>query len=361
MPMQLLNNPQITGLAGIITSITNAMEPGANEGSWGIDQVDGAFQGSRTYTNTLRILTSHAYVGPIAIINALIGYGVVVGAPYAFPLPEFGLNAHVLLGPTEIDSGSFIQRFAVTAETDDGRQWLCRIEYGPWHIQHQLGNTNITYGSIDPTDMEPIVRWTTAKFQRYYPVDVNGNAFINYAGDPLENPPPREESTGCLTIIINQEMFSEPFAQSFRDTINGDVWLGFDPHQVKCKDIDGTRVYSADYGYFWVVKYEFEFRIISFPFMGMAVTLGWEDPILNAGFKAFGGSSGVAGPLLVIKDATGQPVPHPMMLNPNGTCTFPTAGPPPVYPQPYYIVFQNYKESTFANLNIPQDILYTNQ
>ena len=360
MSLALLNYPSVLGF-GTIASITNVMDSGAQQASWGIDQIDGSYQGSRLYTNVLRILTSSGYVGPVQIMENLIGLNIVLGQSYVFPIPEYGLNAKPgSFFPIEQDTGSFIQRIELTQDADDGRSWVARIEYGPYDIWHQLGNTNIAYGSILPTDMASIVRWSTAKYQRYYPTDVNGNPFINTCGDPLENPPFREESTQCLTIIQNEAQYIEPFAQSFRDTINSDTFLGFNPLMVKCKDIDGYRVYSADYGYYWPTKYEFEIRVIAVTAGGTTQLFGWQDLVLNAGFRAFGGATGVAGPLAPIV-VGGVPVASPMQLNADGTCTVAAPGPPVALPQSYYLVFQNYPTSIFGNLNIDQDILTTNQ
>ena len=47
--MQQLNGPSVLGF-GTITSITNVMDSGTQTASWGIDQMDGSYQGSRLYT-----------------------------------------------------------------------------------------------------------------------------------------------------------------------------------------------------------------------------------------------------------------------------------------------------------------------
>lgn len=361
MPLPLLNNPSIIGSAGSIYSITNIQEEGGQSATWGIDQVEQIWQGSRLYQNRLRVLTTHAYVGPAAVLSALVGVGVVLGASYVYPLPEISFNS---VFPTEQDTGSFIQLINVQQETEDGKQWVVTIGYGPFDIWHELGNTNATFGSFNPLDFPAIVRWQTAKYHRYYPQDINGFPYINTAGDPLENPPEREESTQCLTLILWTPTYSEPFAQSYRDTVNSDAFLGFPPNTVKCKDIDGERFYTSDYGYVWRVKYEFEIRqLVLTDQNGISTTYGWQALVLNAGYRAFGGATGVAGPIAPIV-LGGIPVANPVILQPDGTYIAPAnfgvvQGLQGL--QALYLTFQNFPMSVFANLNIDSSILMDNQ
>jgi hypothetical protein len=84
----------------------------------GIDQIEQIWQGQRTYQNRLRIITTHSYVGSAAIRSALARLGVVIGAPYVYPLPELSFNA---VFPTETDDGSFIQRIRLDQEAEDAR------------------------------------------------------------------------------------------------------------------------------------------------------------------------------------------------------------------------------------------------
>jgi hypothetical protein len=164
-----------------------------------------------------------------------VGLGVVIGANYVYPLPEISFNAAF---PTEVDTGSFIQRIRLDQEAEDARQWIATIDYGAFDIWHELGQSNAPYCSFSPLEFPVIVRWGTAKYHRYYPTDVTGNPFVNAAGDPFDNPPPREESTQLLSIIGLGSTYEELFAQTFRDSVNSDTFLGFPPLTVKCKDID---------------------------------------------------------------------------------------------------------------------------
>ena len=369
MSLPLINNPSVVYSPGAITSIVNAKEPGAQMARFGIDQIGEIWQGSRIYQNRMRVITTNPQFGPLAVLNAIQSFcGVVLGNYYVFPLPEIGVGAGVFTA-SEQDTGSFAQAMGAEQTEEDALQWIVTIDYGPFDIVHQLGNSNVQYASFTPLDFPPVVKWSTAKYHRSYPTDVNGNWFINTAGDPLENPPQREESTQNLRLILWNGTYDEPFAQTFRDTINLDTFLGFSPSYVKCKDIDGERIYTSDYGYVWRIIYDFEIRLITITIpktsTSAAVTYqyGWQDLVLNLGYRAFGGATGVAGPLAPIV-VGGIPVLSPMLLNQDGTCTVVTDRAQVVTLQDnvqLFLTFNNFPGSTFANLNISQTILTENQ
>lgn len=367
MPLDLLYHPAITAFYGVVVSCTNVMEPGSQGLAWGIGQ-EGVYQGQRTYQNRLRIITTHAYVGPVAIMNFLLGQGVVIGATYVYPIPEFGIGANGLsFLPSETDEGSFLQSVTLEPEGEDGKQWIATLNYDIFCIPHECGTTNIQYCSFDPTDFPYVVQWGTQKYHRYYPTDATGKPFLNAAGDPFQDQPAREESTQILTLINWAGDYDEPFNQTFRDTCNYDEFLGFDQYTVRCKDIDGERVYTADYGYVWKIKYEFEIRVIAIRVPGQQPQYhGWDDLILNAGFNAFGGATGAPGPKAAIL-INGIPPSQPQVLNQNGTIALPPATVTPAQIAALlgnpniYLQFFSYPTSIFANLGIPPTILTDNQ
>jgi hypothetical protein len=357
VPLIILNFPQVLpdAAVGEIVSITNAKMPGGQGMRWSFEQLGGWWIGARLYTLTLRVITNSPFVGPIQIIQALQGIAVVQGNYYQFPLPEYPRNPN-LPGIIENDQGSLLQTIDLKQESEDAKQWLATLEYGPFDVNHELGNSQITNGSINPTDAAPTVRWSSAKYEISYPQDINGNDFVNTVGDPLENPPKREESRQRLSYTANYAQYNETWAQSFRDSINSDVFLGFQPHQVKCADIQGDRIYTADYGYYWRVAFEFEFRVQVFTDSnGNTQTYGFEDLVLNAGMRQLNTNSTLSQIII-----NGVPVTSPVPLTQDGSplnSTWAQAN----NPSPVYLVFLQYATSTFANLNIEQSILTANQ
>ncbi len=353
MGLPLRNKPTIISTPGFM-AISQVQDPGSISANFDVDQVGQVWQGSRQYTQTIRVITTYAAVLPLNIVNYLQSIGIVLGAHYVAPIAA-------LSGATEQDTGSFLQQIRVELETEDGLSWIVTLTYGPFDIWHELGNSNVQFMSFDPTDFPAVVKWSTNKYHRSYVADVNGIPFTNTAGDPLENPPQREESTQGLRIILWFATYEEPFAQSFRDTINKNNFLGFTANTVKCKDVDGERIYTADYGYVWRVTFDFEIRVIVLTAMGQPqLNFGWEDLVLNAGFRAFGPGGGPLAPIII----GGQPVTSPQLLNPNGTAFIPGNVQDVINLNGnanFYLVFQNYRISDFDLLNIPDDILTANQ
>jgi hypothetical protein len=368
MPAALLAYPQVNYTVGGIISAKNAKtSTGQNGMNWSFEMINGWYQAARRYTNTLVIVTNSPLVGPIQIQQFILGLGVLQGSYYRFPLPEYNGNT---VAPTEQDTGSFAQTLDLKPTSDDGMQWLATIEYGPRNINHDFGSSATQDGSINPLEAAPEVDWSGVIFEVTYPQDANGVPFLNTVGDPFENPPKVEEARQSLVFVRNEQTYNDNYAQSYRMTLNQDNFLGFQPLQAKCKNINGKRIYSSDYGYYWRVTYEFEFRVAYFynPYTQMTTTYGFQELILNAGLRKLTGNSSPYTPAQIL--INGAPITNPVALTQSGvplntTWAVATEGAVvsgvTINPQPYYLVFQNYPTSVFANLNIPQDILTTNQ
>ncbi len=131
--------------------------------------------------------------------------------------------------------------------------------------------------------------------------------------------------------------------------------------QAKCKNINGKRIYSSDYGYYWRVTYEFEFRVANFIASdGTVTTYGFQEVILNAGLRKLTGAGPNFVPAQIL--VNGTPITNPVALTQSGVPLNSTwALAQSANPQPYYIIFQNYPAQDFASLNIPPDLLTVNQ
>lgn len=350
MPLIFLGGPAVNHPVGSVTKITNAKQSGAQGMSWAFEQTGGWYQAMRRYTNTLRVITSSPFVGPIQVQKAVLGIGAVQGATYRFPLPEYNGDGGAPSVPTEVDTGSFAQTIEIKQETDDAKQWLVTIQYSSFNVDHEFGNSNVQNGSINPLESAPEAHWTSAKFERFYPSDIDGKPFVNTAGDPLLNPIGREESRQVLNFTRNEPQYIEAWAQAYRDSCNSDIFLGFNPYQVKCKDIQGKRIYTADYGYYWQVSYEFEFRVINITDSEGDVTIyGFEDLIQNTGLRQL--VSGVKTQILI----GGQLVTSPALLDEDGALIT------DITADPVNLVFRNYPTLPFAFLNIPDNVLTASQ
>jgi len=353
MPLIFLLGPSVPNPVGAVVKIVNAKQAGAQGMDWSFESMSGWYQAQRKYVNTLRVITNSQYVGPIQVQQAILGLGCVQGATYRFPLPELNnSDGGTPTTPTEIDTGSFAQSISIHQDQDDAKQWLVVISYSSYDINHEWGNSNVANGSINPLETAPEVHWTSAKYEAYYTMDVNGLPYRNTVGDPFDPVPPTEETRQVLSFVRNESEYNETWAQAYRDSVNSDTFLGYAPNQVKCKDIQGQRIYGPDYGYYWRVSYEFEFRV-GYPLVPNNPdqgTTGWTTLILNAGLRQFPGGVGAKAQITL----NGALVTSPVPLTQAGA-VLPDGG------TPYYLQFNQYSPMPFAFLNIPQNAFTTSQ
>jgi hypothetical protein len=358
---------------GQITQILNAKMAGSQGMTWSYENNGGVIRGNRSYTNTLRVFTSSPFVGPIQIQQALVGIGAVQGSYYTFPLPEYnqptpGAGDYTFPSQiTEFDTGSFLHTMDIRQETEDAKQWLCTFSYGPFDLNHEVGDP--AAGLVNPLQAAPKVKWTPVVKEVGYPSDINGVPFVSNTGEPLENAPKREQSDQTLTFTRNEATYNESWAQTYRHSLNLNDFLGFAPKQVKCKSITGERVYDSDFGYFWVVEYEFEMRRIEIkqpvtfdPITGLpddssgaTSVYGWEELILNQGFRERG-TDGKTHQILI----DGMPVTSPVPIDADGRAYPLENDPGNPNPPPYFLIFDFYPSLDFAFLNIPDNLLDAN-
>jgi hypothetical protein len=303
--------------------------------SWGVDET----RLNRTYTLRLRVTVPNRLVGPVQIFNS---FPVAIGSNYQFPF--------LLSEPTENDTGSFLQSVDLEPESEDGLAWIATLNYGPYDVAHQLGTSDIGQGIIDPTDRAPEVYYDRAKYKRTKPYDesvnlneegedTGGKPYVNTVGDPLLDPPDTEETRPTLKFVRNEATYNDSYAAQWKDTVNSDEFLGYPPNTVKCADINAERIYDTDWGYYFRVTYDFEFRDDD-------DGNGYTKEILNAGYRQLVGG---AGDPVNVTDANGNTVTDAVPLQEDGSYD-PTA-------DPYFLQFQEFAQLEFKNLNIPDDLL----
>lgn len=339
MYLQPVNQPNIFGGGGTI-QFQDYPQPNSVRATWGVDET----RCNRVYTTRLKVFTTNRYCGPVQIYNS---FPVALGSFYQWPL---------VAGPTENDTGSFLQSVDLEPdpEATDGYQWVATLNYAPFDVIHQLGNSDIGQGIICPTDRAPEIYWTTAKYERAKtedesfqldsegnPIPNSGQPYLNTVGDPLLNPPRIEETRPVLKIVTNLAQYNDAWASQFRDCVNIDEFLTFPPNTVKCADIQPERFYDPDWGYYWRVTFIFEFRYDD-------DGNGYTNLILNAGYRQLVGGTGTPQQITI----GGQPITDAVPLQQDGAYV-PTA-------DPYFLEFQDFAQVEFANLNIPDEILQLN-
>lgn len=321
--------PQLTGVGSF--TINDDTGPDSCPGEWATDQV----RINRTYTNRLKVEASNKWSGPIAVVKAT---GIKIGDTYRFPLFSGAT--------TEYDTGSFVQSIKPTPSSEhgnSGRQWIVTIDYGPWDTVFYQGSGYLSTGQIDPTARVLDVYWDSAKYEVSRPYDFSAPKpkwYVNTVNDALIDTPKFEETRPVLKIVRRESFYDEAYATSFQDTVNQDVFLYCPPNTVKCRDIKGERQYDPDWGYYWIVTYEFEFRVD-------AKGDGFKQLIVNMGYRY---KDNLTGKIINAVDDKGQPATDAVLLDENGFKV--GSG-----NDPYNLEFVEFPPSDFGQLNIPQDIL----
>jgi hypothetical protein len=324
MYSQPIRFPQVFG-AFAVDVIGEHPAPGSRRASWSADET----RINRTYTNQVLVSCTQR-AGPLAIISAI---GVKIGDTYRFPL--FSGTA------TESDTGSFVQSIEPESDSEDGRQWRVTIEYGPFDVPTMLGTSYLAQGLVDPTEKPWQVFWDNAKYSISKTEDFSDppKPFVNTANDALLDPPEIEETRPVLKLVHVEPNYNEAVANSFRDTVNQDVFLGCPPNTVKCRDIKGERVWDSDWGWAWTLTYEFEFRVDE-------AGDGFKLKILNAGYRYKKGGTGAP---INADDGQGKSTNDFVLLQKNGDKL-------PDGAAPYLLEFVEFPPSDFSLLGIPEDL-----
>lgn len=311
-----------------------------SKGRWSV-------QGGREYTVKVMALTSGAHIGPQQVLTST---GVRFGDFYRWPI--CGLA-------TEWDYGSFVNTIDLEPDAKDSKQWVITLEYKPFDVNHEGGsNDNVSYdGKVNPFTIPPQVTWGSNKVERNWPYDYTTSGspsytpqpkpYVNAAGDPLEDPPKTEDSNPVVTIVRYEKFYDPNIVSLYKNHTNLGVWLnagtlpglsdvfvGYPDNTMKCGEISAKRVYDPDWGVYWEVTYEFEYRPQT-----------WTAKVLNAGLRSL-----QSGKLKQIVAADGSAVSSAVCLATDGTYD------PTSPPTPNFLSFQPYPQVDFTGLNIPYTI-----
>lgn len=279
----------------------------------------------RTYHRQFQVITNFAPDGPVTVRAALSGiYGIFPGQ-YYWNSPVFkwvtGDNPIDKALATETDPFAFVHRIQPTCTTVDGKQWLVDVDYGPY---------DPTLNSESPLDNRTQKAWSFAQDTEIVDVDANGNAVMNTAGDLFDPPIERDRSRPILTVARNELTFDPSLAALYKDKVNADPFLGYDPGQVKCSNISATEEWYPGIGIYYRVNYEFHFNTDDG---------GWQRKILNAGYRRL--KSGSRRQILI----DGLPAHSPVPLGNDGD-VLPPSG------TPVFLTFDIYPSVPFSPLNI---------
>jgi hypothetical protein len=269
-------------------------------------------QWRKTYRRAWRIVTD----GPFAIgaLGALNAVPVPLGHRYELKnntgaIIEYDNFALALKGDAQIDP-----------DADDDCSWVVTVEYGPY---------DPTQFPENPLSHPLKISWGGSRFERVVYEDKDGNAVTNSAGDYFDPPVMADDSRPTLRITRNEQTYDPTYANTWKDTVNADIFWGFAVHTVKLALPTGDLEYNPVCGFYYVVTYEFEVNL-----------KGWRKEILDQGMRQI-----VAGKKQKILDDQGEDISSPALLDGNGA-KLATGGTPAM------ITVEVYQEANFSALGL---------
>lgn len=267
----------------------------------------------RNYRRRFQVITNDNTIGAIGVAAAV---PVAVGNTYSYPVSA----------PTETDKYAFVQRIVARCTQVDGLQWEVDVEYGPY---------DPTIRPESPLDQPPEVSWDANQFTRPAVVEADQGdgstpqAIANTAGVPFDPAPQVDDSRPVLQVVRNEQTYDVGLATSYRDCVNDQPFLGWDPGTVKIHSISGRRAWHPICGYYWSVSYTLEFN-----------ELGWTSKPLDAGLT----ERRADGMLYAITDPNGVPVSSPVPLSGDGLAN-------DIGVDDVYLEFHIYKQVDFGALD----------
>ena len=289
--------------------------------------------GHREYTAIWQALSNDILDGPVEALATL-------GLPQVYP----PLGPSIFEFGNSIDTGASVRSCRLRkTSTDDPSltRHLLIYDYSSRSLD------------LDPTaryddPLQAPVRWSGnfAQFTRVYDKTIFNLPIMNAAGDPFVDPPVEgDDSRPTIVAIKNYASLNLSLWRDYKDAVNSDVFLVYQPGEVKVSNISWDQRYHAFGSPASITKY-FEVR---FEF---AVAANWKKEILNAGFREL--VNPVAGDEPArIKGDDQLDVTSPWPLSTTGTALTKAqidAG------EANYITFTIYEELPFSALGLPSTI-----
>lgn len=201
---------------------------------------------------------------------------------------------------------------------------------GPFHfkvtcIYSTKSSSGGGQGAENPLKKKPEIEWdfnvTSERIDRAIAlVKTNGGrveniAITNSAGQSFDPPISDDIYDLALRYARNERNFDPIKAVEYIDHVNSNTFLKAPPGMVKCTVFKGTKVYDDEFGDYYAVFYEFQFRLQKVK----GKRYGWLRRILDEGYYKEDGTNNDGTPKLVpIKDDDVNPVTVPVKLDGSG-------------------------------------------
>jgi hypothetical protein len=161
----------------------------------------------------------------------------------------------------------------------------------------------------NPIEQDPVIEWGGVSISEAIDKDKDGKAITNSSLETFDPPVVEDIYDLSLYYTRNVPAFDPVFYAEYYNSVNSDIFLGFQPNHVKCKNITSRRQRSA-YDFYYVVTIELIFRLrTADPF-----DVGYRRRILDQGFRAKNDD----GVFVQITDDNGAVLSEPTLLDGQG-------------------------------------------
>jgi len=169
--------------------------------------------------------------------------------------------------------------------------------------------------SIDPLDEPPKRSWGSIVSEQPIDHDINGKPLVNTAGEPFDPPITIPVYDDVLRIVRNEATYDNFRMRRYRNSLNMYPFMGWPALTCKMVEISAEEIVEADWTYYQVT-YEIHMRADEDENGNL---VAWKRRVLNRGFRRFlrPEEEGYPG-FIAIKDAEGEPVSEPVLLNLEG-------------------------------------------
>lgn len=324
-------------------------------------------RGIRTYRQVWRVQVDNQAMGPLLIAAA-------PGLPRRYRMYEDGAGV--------VDEMALAMSIdAHPQEEENPFIWLVNVDYstkiweeilrslasggrGAATNPHDSGGDNQTSNDpLDPVNKPWTLRWGTQKVMRPIRWDYRNVGVVNGANDLFDPLPEVPERIGVFTVSRNVRVYDASLIDTLRDTVNADIFRGYDPGFVLLDDATAESEFENGY-YFWKENYQFLICPSKYNTDGrfdptktytdpddatlpsLAVYIkrnGWnfrDGRLLNAGWNQI-----VAAKKVPITAGDGQRYTKPSLLDKNGVKLADTA-------TPQFLQFIFYPYAPFADLDL---------
>jgi hypothetical protein len=291
-----------------------------------------------TYIVRFQIMTN-SVMGPKEVTT-----GALSSSPNALPAQW----ATYAFNGTDSDSYAYAQRYdlRLTHSEADRHEWIAEVTYAP--MPDGVENPT-TWQAADPTARPALYSWDREAYTEIVERDINGNATINRARQPYDEPMEQEATRSVLVVEKNVSSLSSVvgYARKFENAVNSETWtlVNAPARTALCREItSGPLVREGAFSY-----YRLQFR---FAFQETGLT--WDRYMLERGFKVIVFEVTPTGTFPKLVNATappfpaedGEPVNEPVLLAADGT-QLPAGGVP---------IFTPWRTRREVNFNQPSGL-----